>query len=428
VDETQGTGGGGSDRDDGAIDESPVKLAYSIQPVSTFENSNIQPGFGIVVLLQDAYGNTVNSNLPVTLSFANDASGGSATLNGTLTQNAVGGVATFSDISIDTSANNYTFNVTAPGLINAVSSPFNIFVNTASQLVFTTHPTNTTAGSNISSIVVEIQDPSFVTVPINTQITLSFGTDASGGSATLGGTLTTTSINGVATFSDINIDKAASGYTLTASTFGPLAADTSNAFNITPGAIANVSLAVTGAANIDADGSATTTLQATVTDSFANPISGQNITLNIPLNGGTAGNPAVTNGAGVANWTLTASNVAGTYAYTATAGAITSASANIVFDPTILLVTINQRGIQPDPDATLPIEFDVVFSDPIIPGTFTTADITQNGTATGVSWNLINLGDNQNYTLQATTASSGTIVPSISANLVSTPNAILNSA
>ncbi|MCO4793980.1 MAG: Ig-like domain-containing protein, partial [Bacteriovoracaceae bacterium] len=425
--ESGGTSGGGSDRDDGAISEQGVKLAFSVQPTSTFQNSNIQPGVGIKVLVQDAYGNTVNSSIPVTLAFSNDASAGGATLAGTLTQNAVAGVATFPDISIDTTANGYTFNATSTGLTSSISSAFNIFVNTSTQLVFTTDPSNATAGVNNSpSIVVEIQDPGFVTIPINTQVTLSFNNDASGGSATLSGTLTTTSINGIATFPDINIDKAAVGYTLRATTPSPLTDDISTAFNITPGAPTNLSLAVTGAANIDADGATTTTLQATLTDSFANPITGANTTLNIPGNGGTTANPAVTNGSGVANWTLTSSNTAGTYAYTATS-TVTSNSVNVVFDPTILLVTVNQKGAQADPTAALPVEFDVVFSDPITAASFTTADITQNGTATGVTWNIINSGDNQNFTLQATaTTSSGTIVPSIANNLVTTPNAILN--
>jgi hypothetical protein len=77
-------------------------------------------------------------------------------------------------------------------------------------------------------------------------------------------------------------------------------------------------------------------------------------------------------------------------------------------------VTVNQKGAQADPTSSLPIEFDVVFGQAIDNASFTTADITQNGTASGITWNIINSGDDTNYTLQATViTNAGTVVPSI---------------
>ncbi|MBT7611039.1 MAG: VCBS repeat-containing protein [Bacteriovoracaceae bacterium] len=82
----------------------------------------------------------------------------------------------------------------------------------------------------------------------------------------------------------------------------------------------------------------------------------------------------------------------------------------------LLTVTINQSILQNDPAKVVPVEFDIIFEEAIDPLTFTTADITQDGTATGITWNLINSGDNTNYTLQATTITGdGTLMPSISA-------------
>lgn len=49
-----------------------------------------------------------------------------ARLSGTLTVVAVGGVVTFSDLQIDGPANGYTVIVTALGLTDATTSPFNI--------------------------------------------------------------------------------------------------------------------------------------------------------------------------------------------------------------------------------------------------------------------------------------------------------------
>jgi len=78
-------------------------------------------------------------------------------------------------------------------------------------------------------------------------------------------------------------------------------------------------------------------------------------------------------------------------------------------------VTINQSGTQLDPTVALPINFDVVFSEPIDATSFTAADIRQNGTALGVTWSITNSGDNQNFTLSAISTSAGTLVPSLNA-------------
>jgi hypothetical protein len=90
---------------------------------------------------------------------------------------------------------------------------------------------------------------------------------------------------------------------------------------------------------------------------------------------------------------------------------------------------INQKVAQLDPAAILPVEFDVVFSEAIDPTTFITADITQLGAATGVVWNIIDSGDQTNFTLQATAVTtSGTLIPNIAANLIQTVGLIDNYA
>jgi len=82
-------------------------------------------------------------------------------------------------------------------------------------------------------------------------------------------------------------------------------------------------------------------------------------------------------------------------------------------------VTVNQAVGQPDPATSLPITFSVVFSEPIIPSIFTPDDITQNGTAPGVTWVITDSGDHTKFTLQATaTTGYGTLIPSIAANRV----------
>src|SRR5260370_23198247 len=63
-------------------------------------------------------------------------------------------------------------------------------------------------------------------------VTLAIGTNPGGG--TLSGTTTVAAVSGVATFSNLSINKTGTGYTLAASS-GALTGATSNTFNITAG-------------------------------------------------------------------------------------------------------------------------------------------------------------------------------------------------
>src|SRR2546427_820399 len=103
----------------------------------------------------------------------------------------------------------------------------------ATQLAFTVQPSPTTAGGAISPPVrVAGQDAAGSTDPNFTgSITIALGTNPSG--ATLSGTKTATAVNGVATFANLSIDKAGSGYTLQATTRG-LTGASSAAFSTTP--------------------------------------------------------------------------------------------------------------------------------------------------------------------------------------------------
>jgi hypothetical protein len=99
--------------------------------------------------------------------------------------------------------------------------------------------------------------------------------------------------------------------------------------------------------------------------------------------------------------------------------ASTSTDNLVVFNDNVPpTVTINQASGQADPTSTLPISFSVVFSEPINVSVFTTSDITQNGTATGITWSITDSGDHMNFTLAATASGYGTLGPSIAANRV----------
>ena len=104
----------------------------------------------------------------------------------------------------------------------------------ATQLAFIFQPSNATAGSPISPPVqVAAQDATGTTVAsFNGTIAVALG--ANPGSGTLSGTTSVTAQSGVATFSDLSIDKVGSGYTLVATaTAAALTGATSAPFDIT---------------------------------------------------------------------------------------------------------------------------------------------------------------------------------------------------
>ena len=80
---------------------------------------------------------------------------------------------------------------------------------------------------------------------------------------------------------------------------------------------------------------------------------------------------------------------------------------------------VNKTSGQPATTSVTPIEFRVVFGAKIDPTSFTSADITQDGTATGVEWEIENIGNDQSFNLYATAiATEGTVIPNLQAGVV----------
>src|SRR5205814_4573593 len=88
----------------------------------------------------------------------------------------------------------------------------------ASKLGFSTQPSNTTAGISIApAVTVQVRDTYGNPIITSTaSIAMAIGTNP--GSGTLSGTRTLSAVNGIATFSDLSIDKSGTGYKLGAST------------------------------------------------------------------------------------------------------------------------------------------------------------------------------------------------------------------
>ncbi len=310
------------------------KLAFTTQPGNGTGGTALttQP----VVTVQDQYGNTATSDTStVTVAILNNAGPGGV-LSGTLTKQAGAGVADFSanGLKIDKAGTGYTLTATDGSLTSAASNAFNIAIGGAAKIAFTTQPGNGTGGSALSpQPVVTIQDAGGNTVTGNTStVTLAIGTNPSAG--TLSGTVAKAAVAGVATFTNVAVDKAGTGYTL-AATDGALTGTTSTAFNVTVGAAAKLGFTTQpggGTAGTawstqpviaiqDAGGNTVTTDTSTVTVAIGtNPSSG---TLS-----GTLTKAAV---AGVADFSANGLKIdkAGTgYTLSATDGSLTSATSS----------------------------------------------------------------------------------------------------
>src|SRR5207237_239277 len=101
-------------------------------------------------------------------------------------------------------------------------------------------------------------------------ITVAIGANPGGG--TLSGTTTAAAVAGVATFSNLSIDKSSPGYTLTAAS-GALTGASSVAFNVTPAAATKVAFAVQPA-SATAGAAIAPAVQVVVQDAFGNTVTG----------------------------------------------------------------------------------------------------------------------------------------------------------
>jgi hypothetical protein len=108
----------------------PVKLAFAQQPSNTAAGATITPA--VTVEIQDAAGNLVTTATnTVKLSLRN---AGSATLSGDIDKDAVGGIATFDDLSISTVGTGYLLRANSGSLTEVDSSAFNITGGTTSKI------------------------------------------------------------------------------------------------------------------------------------------------------------------------------------------------------------------------------------------------------------------------------------------------------
>lgn len=175
------------------------------------------------------------------------------------------------------------------------------------KLAFRTQPPNSPAGQSLTPAVqVELDDAFGNPTAAANQVSIALGANPGGGS--LGGTLTRTAVNGVATFDDLQLTKAGAGYTLVATSAGATPA-TSASFSVGAGSAAAI-LVVAGNAQTATVGTAVPTApQVKLVDASQNPIAGGLVTFTPAGGSGTAAPSTAisTDAAGLAtltSWTL----------------------------------------------------------------------------------------------------------------------------
>ncbi|MFA5183140.1 MAG: Ig-like domain-containing protein [Syntrophales bacterium] len=252
-----------------------TKLAVITQPVTTTAGSLITPE--ITIAVQDPSGNTDSSDNTTQVTISIGSNPGGSTLSGTTVKTVVSGLATFENLSLDKVGTGYTLTATATSLTSATTGQFSISHGATSKLAFSSQPSAGTAGTSISpAVTILVQDAYGNTVTANntTEVTTAIGSNPGG--ATLSGTLTRIATAGVISFNDLSLEKAATGYTLSAIATG-LASALSNSFNVNPAA-ANKLIFTTQPATTSAGSLLTPAVVVAIKDQYDNLVTGDNST------------------------------------------------------------------------------------------------------------------------------------------------------
>ncbi len=141
-------------------------------------------------------------------------------------------------------------------------------VTTPTHLVVTTEPPiSVTAGSGFSLKVSAEDDLGNVDPGFSGQVTLTLANNP--GNSTLGGTLTVTASQGVATFSNLTLNKAGTGYKLQATSLG-LRNATTDAFSVTAGIAAKMVITSQPPSTVTAGAAISPAVTVTLEDALGN--------------------------------------------------------------------------------------------------------------------------------------------------------------
>ncbi len=330
------------------------QLAFAQPPNNALVGNEITPA--IVVDVEDSDGNVVTTdNSSVTLAIAS----GPGSLSGTLVVSAIGGVATFSDVVLNTPGD-YTINAIDGTLAKVTSNGIAI---AEPQLVFVQQPTEALAGNAIVPAIKAAIEDSSGNVVITEDSVVTLGVFTGPGGAILSGTLTATAQNGIATFSGISLNTAGT-YTLAVRDGSYIGAQSAGF------AIVEPKLVFTRQpTNITAGGVITPAIKVSVEDASGNVVTSDDSTVTILVGSGPgtlSGSLTVTVSGGAATFSNVVVSNAGSYSLKAIDGSLTSAtSSSFTVAPDGWIDTANMNEITgwavdpSNPTASINIEVDI---------------------------------------------------------------------
>ena len=300
----------------------PARLVVTTPPPS-----GVTAGgpFGVGVSVEDAYGNLVTGfDGDVTLALSGAPT--QASLSGTTTVAAAGGVATFAGLTLDNVGQQYLLQATSTGLASAGTAAFGVSPAAPAQLVITAQPSvHITAGSGFG-LGVAVED-AFGNIVTGFSGDVSVSMAAAPAGASLAGQTTVVATNGIAAFSGLSIDKAAGNDSLRVAATGVGSATTA-AFAVIPAAPSRLAIvteppdqAIAGqgfgftVAAEDPYGNVATTFNGPVTVTLASG----------PAGGSLSGVVSTTAANGIATFSgLALDTAGGGYALAASGGSLTS--------------------------------------------------------------------------------------------------------
>ena len=176
--------------------------------VTTEPPSSVTAGtsFGLKITAEDAYGN-VAASFTGSVAIALSSNPGGSTLGGTLTAKASAGVASFSGLTLNKVGSGYTLKVSSGSLTTtATTSGIAVTPAAATHLVVTTEPPSNVAAGVKFGLAVKVEDAygNIVTGFIGS-VAVALANNPAG--STLGGTLSVTVVNGIATFTNLTLNK-----------------------------------------------------------------------------------------------------------------------------------------------------------------------------------------------------------------------------
>jgi LysM repeat protein len=315
----------------GATTTSAISVSTSTDQlvVTTAPPSSVTAGTGFgLTITAEAGSGAVDPNFSGTVTLALAANPGGATLGGTLTGTAVGGVATFSGLTLNKASSGYTLSATAGGLPAATTGPIAVAPAAATQLVVTTPPPAVvTAGAGFGLAVSAWDAFGNVATTYSGSVTLALA--ASPGGAILRGTTTVNATAGVASFTGLTLNKAASGYVLVASG-GTLSMATTSSIQVVAAAASQWVITTQPPATATAGSPFSLTVTAEDSNGNVDTTIGSSVSLTLGANPGAAtlgGTTTLSATAGDASFTgLTLNRAASGYTLFASGGTLSAAT------------------------------------------------------------------------------------------------------